>query len=57
MTVPQFTQRSSSWRTTTPIVGPLGKWIAGIVAGLAVVVVAGLAGAIVIAPIPAGENR
>ena len=47
MTFPQFTQRSSGWRTITLIVGPLGKWITGIVAGLAAVVVAGLAGAIV----------
>jgi non-heme chloroperoxidase len=46
MTVPQFTQ-GSSWRTTTPIVAALGKWIAGIVAGLTLVVLAGLAGAIV----------
>jgi non-heme chloroperoxidase len=44
MTIPQITQ-GSGWRMA--IVTPLGKWIAGIVAGLTILVVAGLAGAIV----------
>jgi hypothetical protein len=45
MTFPQFTQ-GATWQTT-PMLTPLGKWIAGIVAGLTVIVLTGLAGAIV----------